>query len=271
MLTGMVMYRPRPPRPSVPVWLVVLALIVFFPLGIVLMWTGGVWSLRTRRAVTGALLYPFGLWVLWRHTRLPQIVKLGATAAAAVATAGLALLPDNFLTGLVLALAVGFLMLYLGEDFIGPGGLAGLRTRLGGRAAHEGVAGVEEARTAPERRLLLAQEIMRVAEAALAIPARERDGWPAPARMAALRAGAAAVLTAARDRATGHLPEPRPDDPLTHEALLEAAADLARYTALLHDQQISGVRGPEALRILLRERTRLQLSTDRLVDLLRTA
>jgi len=247
-----------------------MALLFFFPLGIVLMWVSTSWPATVKRAVTGAIVYPFGLYVLWRHTRLPRVAKLGAAAAAAAATVGLAVLPDTYSAPLVLGLAAGFLALYLGADYVGPGGLAGLRARLRGRAAHEGAAGVEEARTAPERRLLLAREITRLAEPVLAIPPRERDSWPAPARLAALRAEAAAVQAAAGDRATSHLPETQPDDPLTSTVLLEAAGDLGRYVALLHDQQRSGVRGPEALRVLLRERTRAQLSTDRVVDLVRT-
>src|SRR5690554_4593866 len=73
----------------------------------VLLWRSSL-SLRTKRAITGMIVYPAGLYFLWRYTRHDQNVKLGALAVTVGATALLSAAPAA-LFGLVPLMGAGFL------------------------------------------------------------------------------------------------------------------------------------------------------------------
>lgn len=67
-----------PPRAGLDSAWIVLALILFFPLGLVLMWTHSTWSSNAKLAVTGLIFPPLWLVVIWRKmSREVQVALAG--------------------------------------------------------------------------------------------------------------------------------------------------------------------------------------------------
>lgn len=148
-----------------------------------------------------------------------------------------------------------------------------------------GLLEIENAYSAPERRILLAGEFRRLAGEVLAFSPTDVARWPEPGRLAALRRQANLLLASATDGSMSFLPETMPDDPLTDEALREAIRDLARYTgqlAALSEAQAGLVPGyggtsmgvgmhmdMEVMRVLARDHTRLEFANDQIGRLIR--
>ena len=61
----------------------VVALVLFFPLGLFLMWLIMPWSIRTKRLITGLLVWPAGAWWVWSNPGTSRLLR-GASASAAV-------------------------------------------------------------------------------------------------------------------------------------------------------------------------------------------
>lgn len=128
---------------------------------------------------------------------------------------------------------------------------------------------IEQARSAGERRLLLAREFRRLAEEMLAAPPADRRKWPPPGRMSVIRRQANLLIASASDRQVSFLPEDRPGDALTGEDLTAAARCLAGYTTLLLAVYPVPRWDLELLRVIVRERTRLQIAYDSLANVIR--
>lgn len=75
---------------DVPDWVAIMALIFFFPVGLILMWAGTRWSLNVKLTLTGFLFPP--LWfvvlgrLLWRVPWSRQTKAIAVVATAAVLT-----------------------------------------------------------------------------------------------------------------------------------------------------------------------------------------
>src|SRR5690606_29879765 len=143
----------------------------------VLLWRSSL-SLRTKRAITGMIVYPAGLYFLWRYTRHDQNVKLGALAVTVGATALLSAAPAA-LFGLVPLMGAGFLFLFLtGSEATTPLPAPAMPVaevpagRTGKvevpRPDRRRLLEIESANTATERRVLQVREFSRLASAALA-------------------------------------------------------------------------------------------------------
>lgn len=127
---------------------------------------------------------------------------------------------------------------------------------------------IERAQTAPERRLRLAREFRRIAAEALAAPATDRRRWPRPGRLAALCRQAKLLRASATDRSVGFLPETLPDDRLSAEVLAEAIHTLTGYLALLAAVRRAPSWDLEVQRVVVRERTRLEVALERVNSVL---
>ena len=128
---------------------------------------------------------------------------------------------------------------------------------------------IERAQTAPERRLRLAREFRRIAAEALAAPVTDRRRWPRPGRLAALCRQAKLLRASATDRSVGFLPETLPDDRLSAEVLAEAIHTLTGYLALLAAVRRAPGWDLEVQRVVVRERTRLEVALERVNNVLR--
>lgn len=259
-----------------PIFPIVLAVFL-----LVRLWQSS-WSLRTKRAITGTLIYPVGLYFLLRYTRLSSQVKVIAAAAATLGTI-LILNAPVVAAGTLLLLSGGFLGLFLASAPADPEPLpAGAGRRAVAAPAPPPVPPsrrvelpardlrrlleIEEARTGTERRLLLAREFTRVAQTAcLAVPA-DRASWPLPDEMAAMRQEIAFLGASVTDPAAAALPDPAPDDPISTDRLIGAIQALDAYTAALARAQRTSGTDLEQLRILVRERTRVEHAYDEIVE-----
>lgn len=195
-------------------------------------------------------------------------------AAPAVALAGAAVLPFAHPAGIALLLTAGVLtaaVLIGGRRPVGSTTalLDATARRHSSPAEWQRLLEIEQARTAPERRLLLAREFRRLAEEALAAAPDDRATWPAPGRLMVLGRQANLLLASATDRNAAFLPDPEPDDHLTAAALGEAARCLTGHLALLRAVQLVPDWDLELVRVLTRERTRLALAYERIGELLR--
>ncbi|MDI3339188.1 MAG: hypothetical protein QJR03_01515 [Sphaerobacter sp.] len=228
----------------------------------VLLWRSPL-SLRTKRAITGVLIYPAGLYFLWRYTRHDQTLKLAALAVAIVATLLMAAFPPVS-GGLVPLLGAGFLVLFLlGAESAAavtypavavteaPAGRVDV-TRHDRRRLLE----IEQAHSAAERRVLQVREFSRLASAALAAPPEDPASWPTARELASLREQARVLRSSLADPVIRVLPDPNPNDPVPADLLAQAIDALASYTALL---ATTPSRSPdlERLRVVARERARL--------------
>lgn len=168
-----------------------------------------------------------------------------------------------------LALATGALVLWhAGGPAPDRAGLDREVRRHSSEREWRGLLEVEEATSAGERRLLLAREFRRLAEEMLAIDPANLRAWPPAGRLSAVRRQANLLAGSAADQHVGYLPESRPDDPLTAERLTAAARTLAAYASLLQTVQPLDRWDLELLRVLTRERTRLQVAYDDVAETL---
>ena len=243
----------------------------------VLLWRSSL-SLRTKRAITGMLVYPAGLYFLWRYTRYDQNVKLGALAVTVGATALLSAAPAA-LFGLVPLMGAGFLFLFLtGSEATTPLPAPAMPVaevpagRTGKveipRPDRRRLLEIESANTATERRVLQVREFSRLASAALAALPDDPKSWPSKAELASLREQARVLRSSVADPIGRALPDPSPSEPVPAELLTRAIDALASYTALLATTPASGTTDLERLRVLARERARLAAIHDEIADAL---
>lgn len=236
-----------------------VAVVALIPVALVLTWRSNR-SPRFKRAVAGTLIPPLGAYYLFRYTRLGFAVRVAALAVAAL---GLALLIREPAAGVAMLIGLGaaFLVLFLGAS-------RGA-THVGGRDVGRGdlrrLLEVEEAQTATERRLLLAREFTRLAERTLATLPTDQATWPSERNLDALRAEIRVLLASATDPAAAALPETTVADPITTSQLVAALRELDSYVARLRMARATAGLDLEQLRVLTRERVRLQTTYDRVV------
>lgn len=146
---------------------------------------------------------------------------------------------------------------------------------------------VERARSADERRLLIARELRRLAAEALSARASDRRSWPPLDRLRELQHQADVLYASAIDTspaylldtldtgvaaecdvASGHAPG---SDRLTGEALTTAIGILRRYLGLLLALRDTTAWDLESARVVTRERTRLELAIDDIDQRIRSA
>ena len=238
----------------------------------------GVWrapvSLRTKRAITGFVLYPAGAYFLCRYTRLSPPVKAGAVAVAAAVTLLIAA-AHTFAPVLLVVLGVAFLALFLGSGATASYGVPSTTIRpapaRGTEHIPEGdlrrLLEIEEAQSGSERRLLLAREFSRVAEGTLAASPSSLESWPDPRKVATLRAEARFLLASATDSTAAALPNSPVADPVPAAELTTALHALDAYLRRLEAIPRSEA-NLEALRILTRDRGQIQSAYDRIVQAL---
>jgi hypothetical protein len=144
---------------------------------------------------------------------------------------------------------------------------AWMRSRLaGGRQMDtRDLLAIEQARSAPERRLLLARECSVMVERILAIGPADRTSWPSAHDLALTHERTAVLLASATDPYVAFLPETRPDDLLTIEQIVETIHAAISYIELLQAQLPVRRPGIDQLRVLMRERTRLQVAFDEIL------
>jgi hypothetical protein len=133
------------------------------------------------------------------------------------------------------------------------------------RAAERRVVPVEAARSAPERRLLLAREFARLGEEALRLDPLDRTTWPSMVDLKMLRAQTSLLYASATDRSVGFLPETQPGDPLQAAHVAEAIQILDEFVGREQMARTMRELDGEQLRILTRERGRLQTAYDHIV------
>lgn len=230
------------------------------------------WSPRTKRAITGTLIYPAGAYFLCANTRLSTRVKTGAVAVAALATLLIAV-AHVLAPALLLAMGAAFLALFLASSE--PGTASRSRSQPEPARGTEQIPEadlrrlleIEQAQSGAERRLLLAREFSRVAEATLAASPTSLETWPEPRRLATLRAEARFLLASATDTSAASLPESPVDDLISSAELTLAMRSLDGYLRRLEAIPRSEA-SLEALRILARDRGQVQGAYDRVVQAL---
>ncbi|HLI50708.1 MAG TPA: hypothetical protein VKU87_02865 [Thermomicrobiaceae bacterium] len=132
---------------------------------------------------------------------------------------------------------------------------------------------VERARSAAERRLLIARELRRLATEVLAGQPSDRRSWPVNQRLQEMQRQAGVLFASATDPAPAFLLENAPDqdagsdsasgsDQLTLEALTTATDILRRYLGLLLALRDTPAWELESARIVTRERMRLELAIE---------
>ncbi len=135
----------------------------------------------------------------------------------------------------------------------------------------KGLLELEEARSAPERRLLLIREFSHLAGDSLnANPARRRS-WPSAERITALHTAATVLLSCAADQTGPRADGAEPDGPSDNDDLVTAIRTLVRYLALQQALQQAPVLDPEPMRLLAREHTRLRMTFDETTEWLRNS
>lgn len=246
---------------------VALLSVVLLPVLLVGVWRAP-WTLQTKRAITGTVLYPAGAYFLVRHTRLNSQVKAGAVLTAAAATL-LIVAAHHLAPVLLLVLGVAFLALFLGSGSTAGGTIIPAAPPRGTEhipaADLRGLLEIEQAQSGSERRLLLAREFSRVAELALAGSPRSLETWPDARRVATLRAEARFLLASATDVTAVRLPESPLDDALSASELTAHIRGLDGFLRRLEAVPRSEA-SLEALRILTRDRGQVQASYDRVVQ-----
>lgn len=240
---------------------------------LVLLWRSSL-SLRAKRAITGMVVYPAGIYFLWRYTRYDLSVKLGILIASLGLTLFMGAVPGAL--GLLPLLGTGFLALFLAgseaEPVPVPAGppireIPGRRADVS-RPDRRRLLEIEEARTAAERRVLQVREFSRLASAALAALPDDPASWPAKGELASLREQARVLRSSVADPIGRALPDPNPRDPVPDDLLVRAIDTLASYTALLASTPATGTVDLERLRVLARERARLAALHDEIADAL---
>lgn len=266
--------------------------IVFFPrlpvvavvYAMVWLWRSN-WSLRTKRAITGTLFFPIGAYYLWRYTNFSEKFKYGVLATA-------------FLAAIVMLnapVSIGVLWWILGAAFVGLF-LAGTdpepaQPKLDSPRPPEPPARqsqspsstryvaipreqlrrlleVEDARSAEERRLLIAREFSRLAMDALSILLDDPSRWPDERTLVGLREQVRMLQNSLSDPVAGQLPEGDPVVAIPAVTLSRALEALDRYTALLASMRPSQAADLERLRVLARDRAQLAELHDEVLLLL---
>lgn len=254
---------------------------------LVMLWRSN-WSMRAKRAITGALVYPVGAYFLWRYTRAPREVRLGGILTAVVATMIIMSYPV-LVVPIVPTLMAAYLVAFLTSEPTEPEP-ARLRATTGGAAAltsppprsHPATLGdipqrdlrqlleIEEARNPDERRLLLAREFGRLAPVALLVTPGDPSSWPSESTLKRLRGEVQLLRSSAIDPAQHDLNVDDPNDPLSTEALRRAISDLQNYVDRLTAAGSSANPDLEQVRRLARDKGRLQASYDEIVEMLGT-
>ena len=130
-----------------------------------------------------------------------------------------------------------------------------------------GLLAVEYARTPAERRLALASEFLRLAGDLLRVPPTNRRHWPGGQRLNELRRQANLLLGSAVDP-EAPTPLDGDEDAPTAADLQRATTCLARYAGLLAALATGSQWDAEMLRLLTRERTRLDLAREQIAEAL---
>lgn len=207
--------------------------------------------------------------------RVTLALGVSLLAGAVLLVAAIAHLLDlTPLLSLILSLgtALGLVAVVRATAPAGPSALLDRETRRHSRPGEwQALLDIERAHTAAERRLRLAREFRRIAAEALAAPPTDRRRWPRAGRLAALCRQASLLRASATDRAVAFLPEPLPEDRLSAEMLAEAIATLTGYLALLSAVRRAPGWDLEVQRVIVRERTRLEVAVDRVSSVLRDA
>jgi len=244
------------------------------------------WSMRAKRAITGALVYPIGAYFLWRYTRASREVRLGGILAALVATM-LIMSAPVLAVPIVPALTAAYLALFLTSEPT-EAEPARIRATAGGaavmppprtRPANLGdipqrdlrqLLEIEEARNPDERRLLLAREFGRLAPVALTVTPGDPSSWPNEKTLNRLRGEVQLLWSSAIDPVQHELNIDDPNDPLSTEALRRAISDLENYVDRMTAADSKSDPDLEQVRRLARDKGRLQASYDEIVELLGT-
>lgn len=256
---------------------------------LVMLWRSN-WSMRAKRAITGALVYPIGAYFLWRYTRASREVRVGGIVAAVAATMLIVSMPVLVIP-LVPVLMAAYLVLFLTSE---PTELEPARVRAtshGARVLNSSPSAsrsrpaalgdipqrdlrllleIEEARNPDERRLLLAREFGRLAPVALLVTPGDISSWPSEKTLNRLRGEVQLLRSSAIDPVQHELNVDDPNDPLSTEALRRAISDLQNYVNRLSPADSTDDPDLEQVRRLARDKGRLQASYDEIVELLGT-
>lgn len=256
---------------------------------LVMLWRSN-WSMRAKRAITGALVYPVGAYFLWRYTRASREIRLGGILTAVIATMIIMSYPV-LVVPIVPALMAAYLVAFLTSAPYEPepvrlratsGGAAVLTSpppRSRSRPAALGdipqrdlrqLLEIEEARNPDERRLLLAREFGRLAPVALLVTPGDPSSWPSEPTLKRLRGEVQLLRSSAIDPVQHDLNVDDPNDPLSTEALRRAISDLQNYVDRLTTAGSAAEADLEQVRRLARDKGRLQASYDEIVEMLGT-
>lgn len=143
---------------------------------------------------------------------------------------------------------------------------------LSGRREIEwyGLLAVEYARSPAERRLAVAEEFLRLAGDLLRLPPTNRHRWPAATRLNELRHQANLLLGSVVDAQAPVSLDDSGDDPdrPSGAELRQASTCLSRYAGLLAALATTARWDAETLRLITRERTRLDLAREEIAGAL---
>ncbi|HEX5396243.1 MAG TPA: hypothetical protein VFX74_04040 [Candidatus Limnocylindria bacterium] len=229
--------------------------------------------LRTKRAVTGLLLYPAGAYFLYRYTRYPAKVKHAFLVAAIIATV-LAAHATSLVLPLMAVLGAVFLALFMAGTYaaepeaatvkITPARSVGQRRLEVPSEDMRRLLEIEEARGEDERRLLLAREFNRLATEACGPAPLDRAFWPDRQRLGVLRVEIG-VLRASAVETPAALRDPQ-DEVVDYADLRGAIDSLRGYVGMMLALDGDEYPDPEQLRRLARERGRIQAVQDQLLS-----
>lgn len=124
---------------------------------------------------------------------------------------------------------------------------------------------VENARSATERRLLLAREFSRLSETVLKSDPMEHSTWPNNTELDNLRTEIEVLLASAKDRDVTFLSEVSINTGPSQKELVDAIESLRMCIQIQGDLQSSFTFNPEKIRILTRERNHVRTAHDKLI------
>ena len=267
--------------------LVVIAILFLLPLlpfllvGLVVFAVGrllvGLWQserpIRTKRAVTGLLFYPAGVYFLYRFTRFQPAVKHAFLAAAVVATVIMSNAPALALP-LVTILGATFLAFFLvGSNELPARAATVTVTPAAPRPLSRPdvptddlrrLLEIEETPSGAERRLLLSREFNRLATEICGPAPLDRASWPDRQRLSVLQEEVDLLRASAADTPAALA---APDaGVLAGSALRSVIDDLQHYAELMMAIQSASRTDPRRLRLMARERGRIQSVQDELIE-----
>lgn len=214
--------------------------------------------LLTKRLVTGALLYPSAAYFLVRYTSYRDLVKWAFVGLSVVATIALLSVP---VTGLRLALGLGVVFAILFARASPPGRTAPMPASTPAQPVAVPTSDlrrlleIEEAPSEAERALLLVREFDRLATELCGAAPLDREHWPDGTRLGALCQQVELLRASALDPPSLPAPEPGQE---SFAGLTEAISSLRAYAALVFELQQGAGSPAEGLRVLTRERGRIQ-------------